>query len=100
MTGYFCVHSDTRGRAGKLSGCMLLLKLYFTQPHNGVMADRHAFPLFYDTLFIDLRNTLAMQVAEARREEKNLWANDVTNVGVAYSGPDSLTTMPPNALYR
>jgi endonuclease YncB( thermonuclease family) len=55
----------------------------------------HAFPLFYDTLFGDLRKTLAEQVGVARAAAQNVWTSDVTNVGATYSGPNSLATMPP-----
>jgi len=55
----------------------------------------HAFPLFYDTLFADLRKTLAEQVSVVRTAAQNVWASDVTNIGAPYSGPSSLATMPP-----
>ena len=54
-----------------------------------------AFPLFYDTLYDDLRRALAAQVGVARTAAQNIWASDATNVGVTYSGPNSLATMPP-----
>ena len=55
----------------------------------------HAFPLFYDTLFSDLRNELAAGVLKARGTGENVWSSDVTNTGASYSGPDSLASMPP-----
>ncbi|MCG8672126.1 MAG: hypothetical protein MI867_22160 [Pseudomonadales bacterium] len=55
----------------------------------------HAYPLFYDTLFSDLRNELARLVSEVRSSGHNVWSNDMTNTGIIYSGPDSLETMPP-----
>ena len=59
------------------------------------LKEGHAFPLFYDTLFSDLREALAAQVSVVRAEEKNVWGSDVSNSGATYTGPDSLTTMPP-----
>jgi len=55
----------------------------------------HAFPLFYDTLFSDLREALASVVVEARAGGQNIWSTDVTNSGARYSGADSIETMPP-----
>ncbi len=55
----------------------------------------HAFPLFYDTLFDDLRKALGAQVGMARTSTQNVWASDVTNTGATYSGSESLVTMPP-----
>ena len=61
----------------------------------------HAYPLFYDTLFRDLRMTMSDTAKEARAngeadgEPDNLWANDVTNTGAQYSGAASVETMQP-----
>lgn len=55
----------------------------------------HAFPLFYDTLFSDLRRELALLVIKVRKSKKHIWDSDVTNTGALYSGPDSLASMPP-----
>ena len=55
----------------------------------------HAYPLFYDTLFNDLRKALADAAAAARSNGENVWSADVTNTGADYSGADSLATMPP-----
>lgn len=55
----------------------------------------HAYPLFYDTLFFDLRNSMAAETASARTAGNNVWAADETNTGATYSGQDSLETMPP-----
>lgn len=55
----------------------------------------HAFPLFYDTLFSDLRSELSILVARVRDTGLNIWSNDVTNIGATYLGKNSLETMPP-----
>lgn len=55
----------------------------------------HAFPLFYDTLFLDLRTAMAEETVTARTNGENVWSADVTNVGAAYSGRSSLETMEP-----
>lgn len=55
----------------------------------------HAYPLFYDTLFFDLRMAMGDEAASARNNGSNLWSADATNTGARYSGSDSLGTMPP-----
>ncbi|GAB6261775.1 hypothetical protein L4174_007140 [Photobacterium sp. CCB-ST2H9] len=55
----------------------------------------HAYPLFYDTLFDDLRIALAQAVVETRATRQNIWADDMTNKGAVYSGESSLSTMKP-----
>ncbi len=55
----------------------------------------HAYPLFYDTLFNDLRRAMADEVVTARAKGDNVWSADVTNTGATYSGRDSLERIPP-----
>jgi hypothetical protein len=40
------------------------------------VADGHAYPLFYDTLFVDLRNALTAAAVAARAAKLGLWAED------------------------
>ena len=46
----------------------------------------HAYPLFYETLFFDLRQELAGAVAEARSGNSGVWATDKSNDG--FDGTD------------
>ena len=55
----------------------------------------HAYPLFYDSLFFDLRAAMAEETVSARTDGRTLWPADATNAGAAYSGRDSIETMPP-----
>lgn len=55
----------------------------------------HSYPLFYDTLFFSLRKELSTCIKEAREEGRNLWSSDKTNLGVIYSGAQSLQSMSP-----
>lgn len=55
----------------------------------------HAYPLFYDTLFFDLRLAMADEAANGRKEAKRIWSADATNTGTTYSGVASLETIPP-----
>ena len=56
----------------------------------------HAYPLFYDTLFDDLRRTMVDSAKRARESGDNVWSADATNEGAEYSGAESIATMPPN----
>lgn len=55
----------------------------------------HAYPLFYDTLFDDLRESMAAETISARVRGENIWSADVTKDGAVYSGASSLSTMNP-----
>lgn len=55
----------------------------------------HAYPLFYDTLFNDLREAMAEETKAARAKGENIWSKDATNTGVSYSGSSSLEDMAP-----
>ena len=54
-----------------------------------------AYPLFYDTLYADLRTALAAVIPDARRSAGGLWSHDRTREGVTWSGKDSLPGLPP-----
>ena len=53
----------------------------------------HAFPMFYYTLYADLRKELVKQTSQARKNKQNVWSQDVTNKWVTWKG--SLNTLPP-----
>lgn len=55
----------------------------------------HAYPLFYDTLYSELRIALADAVVAARESGSKIWSSDATNSGVSYTGSGSLETMSP-----
>ena len=57
---------------------LLRTSLNFRSVQNG-----HAYPLFYDTLFADLRSTLASAARSARKARKGLWPSDRSRTGVA-----------------
>jgi endonuclease YncB( thermonuclease family) len=42
-----------------------------------LIADGQAYPLFYDTLFHDLRDALAAEADQVKLSGKNVWSNDV-----------------------
>ncbi len=54
-----------------------------------------AYPLFYDTLYTDLRVTLAAATVGARSDGRGFWPEDKTNIGVTWSGAASLPDLAP-----
>ena len=60
-----------------------------------LLREGHGYPMFYNTLFSDLRKEMANAVIGAGNENKGVWAADRTTSGVQFEGKDSLATMPP-----
>lgn len=54
-----------------------------------------AYPLFYDTLYRDLRSELANATKAARSAQKGLWPSDQTSTGVEWAGVASLPNLDP-----
>jgi hypothetical protein len=50
----------------------------------------HAYPLFYDTLFADLRKALAQAAISARRARRGLWRSDRSSRGLAVTDQAAL----------
>jgi endonuclease YncB( thermonuclease family) len=50
----------------------------------------HAYPLFYDTLFVELREALAKAVQAARIAGRGLWPQDVSQAGVSVTQQSDL----------
>ena len=55
----------------------------------------NAYPLYYDTLFYDLRQELTDAVKAAREAKRGVWQNDATTTGITWKGADSLDDLPP-----
>ncbi len=60
-----------------------------------LLSEGLVYPLFYDTLFFDLRKAFAAAAVAARNEGRGLWSQDATNTGVEWGGKDSLALLPP-----
>lgn len=61
---------------------------------NAIQLDRgHAYPLFYDTLYADLRLHLAAVCTGARQAGAGIWSADATTAGFAWN--DNLAALPP-----
>ena len=55
----------------------------------------NAYPLYYDTLFFDLRQELTAAVQAAKEAKKGIWQDDTTTEGITWRGADSLANLPP-----
>jgi endonuclease YncB( thermonuclease family) len=66
-----------------------------TSVNHRLLTGGDAYPLFYDTLFGDLRGELAQVAAAARDGDRGMWAGDATTSGVTWGGRASLGTLPP-----
>lgn len=75
------------GSTVELSRVMLRKSVNYRLVRNG-----HAYPLFYDTLFHDLRATLMAAAQEARVNKRGLWAADRSRRGVTVNNQLSLET--------
>ena len=60
-----------------------------------LLREGHGYPMFYNTLFADLRDVLAEAAGRARNEAKGVWASDGTETGVGFAGRASLVAMRP-----
>lgn len=60
-----------------------------------LLAEGHAYPLFYTTLFDDLKEMLTAASAGAENARLGVWEEDATLSGVTYRGPESLAALAP-----
>jgi endonuclease YncB( thermonuclease family) len=60
-----------------------------------LIVNGNVYPLYYDTLFFDLRQELTKAVLTARDSDKGIWQDDVTTKGFAWEGANSLENLPP-----
>ena len=70
-----------------ISASLLKKSLNYKAVLNGF-----AYPLFYDTLFSDLRDILRAATAEARSTKRGLWKQDLSQTGVSVKNQDQLQT--------
>lgn len=60
-----------------------------------LITNGNAYPLFYDTLFYDLRQEITAAVQIAREGKQGIWQDDATTEGVTWRGASSLDNLPP-----
>lgn len=81
---------DSDGSSIFLNGGRMMHSVNFQ-----LLKDGSAYPLFYDTLFDDLRNVLSSASVESRKEKRGVWLSDQTNKGIIWDGASSLPTLAP-----
>lgn len=75
------------GHEIKLTATLLKRSFNFKSILNGF-----SYPLFYDTLFKDLREVLATAAQEARKNKRGLWAKDKSQTGLKIITQSDLET--------
>lgn len=60
-----------------------------------LLAAGFVYPLFYDTLYKELRDRLVEAVATARQKELGIWTEDATNQGFTVKPPVNLAKLEP-----
>ena len=75
------------GSTANLTVAMLKRSINYKLVLNG-----HAYPLFYDTLFAELRNVLAEATRQARAGNLGLWAHDASQTGFPARNQQDLET--------
>jgi endonuclease YncB( thermonuclease family) len=60
-----------------------------------LLADGFAYPMFYETLYKELRDELTKAVEAARQANKGIWVEDASNKGFAIKPPVKLAELPP-----
>jgi endonuclease YncB( thermonuclease family) len=78
---------DTDGAEVFLDETLLKESLNYKLIQNG-----YAYPLFYETLFVELRKALATAAQQARKNKRGLWQHDQSGDGLEVIDQESLET--------
>jgi len=70
-------------------------KLLRTSVNYRQMLAGYAYPLYYNTLFAELRNAFNVAYLKARKQKRGYWPSDATSVGVTISSSAQLETIAP-----
>lgn len=67
-----------------------------------LVAEGHAYPMYYETLFADLRQVFSDATAQARKQQLGVHAADASGQGIVWTGLAGLGQLPPifPKLYR
>lgn len=60
-----------------------------------LLAEGFLYPMFYETLYKELRDVMIEAVQSARQQGKGIWANDVSNEGLIITPPVKLNELEP-----
>lgn len=82
--------TQSDGVAIRLTPAMLKASVNYKQ-----MRDGYAYPLYYNTLFADLRDEFTKALRAAKQAGRGYWPKDATRTGVIIADKNSLTTIKP-----
>jgi endonuclease YncB( thermonuclease family) len=77
------------------SDVRLVPKLLRTSANYRQMQAGYAYPLYYNTLFAELRNAFTVAYLKAKKEKRGYWPTDATRRGITISSSDQLETIAP-----
>jgi endonuclease YncB( thermonuclease family) len=60
-----------------------------------LLAEGWVYPMFYETLYQELRDVMTEAVKAARKADKGIWSKDVSNKGFTIKPPVNLAELPP-----
>ena len=60
----------------------------------------HAYPLFYDTLFHDIRDYLTEMTLDAKSSSRGVWSADESTNGFSWNAPETLPPIFPKLWRR
>ena len=87
---FMATHPRIGGADVFLDAARLRESVNFKQTQAGF-----AYPLYYNTLFRQLRATLNEAVDDARANQRGYWPTDATQTGVTVSQRSQLVSLPP-----
>lgn len=82
------------GDSAKEDGASVRLEPTFLRKslNYQLLLSGNAYPLFYDTLFAELRNPMAVAARKARKAKRGIWAHDKSQTGLAVKSQADLET--------
>ncbi|MBD2356244.1 thermonuclease family protein [Tolypothrix sp. FACHB-123] len=81
---------DNSGRGNKLQADLLRQSINYKLLQEG-----HVYPMFYETLYKELRDEMVAATEEARAANREIWSGDRSIDGFEVDIPPDLSTLPP-----
>ncbi|MFQ4145991.1 thermonuclease family protein [Chlorogloeopsis sp. ULAP02] len=81
---------DNTGRGDELQADLLRQSINYNLLQEG-----HAYPMFYDTLYKELRDEMVAATEEARAANREIWSSDRSTDGFEVDVPPDLSALPP-----
>ena len=81
---------DNSGRGDELQADLLRQSVNYRLLQEG-----HVYPMFYETLYKELRDEMVVATQEARAAERGIWSDDRSTNGFQVDIPPDLSELPP-----